>query len=205
MDSEYDYLFKILLVGDTMVGKSSILLKFVDNVFTHHSISTIGVDFKIKTIELGDKKAKFQIWDTAGQDRFRSIVSSYYRGAHGIIITYDVNEEESFQNITKWYDEIKHYANHPVLMLVGNKTDLGKREISPEMGKNLASQMGCGWAEVSAKEEDPETLLKKVFIPLAQEMRNYYFLKKEIAQDLEKKDTLRIGTSEIITNNLCCK
>merc|ERR1712010_195769 len=122
---EYDYLFKLLLIGDSGVGKSCLLLRFADDTYAESYISTIGVDFKIRTINLEGKTIKLQIWDTAGQERFRTITSSYYRGAHGIIVVYDITDAESFTNVKQWLNEIDRYANENVnKLLVGNKSDL---------------------------------------------------------------------------------
>uniref|UniRef100_A0A915I0H3 Uncharacterized protein n=1 Tax=Romanomermis culicivorax TaxID=13658 RepID=A0A915I0H3_ROMCU len=101
MNPEYDYLFKLLLIGDSGVGKSCLLLRFADDTYTDSYISTIGVDFKIRTIELDGKTIKLQIWDTAGQERFRTITSSYYRGAHGIIVVYDITDQVSIRTVIR--------------------------------------------------------------------------------------------------------
>ena len=102
---DFDYLFKVLLIGDSSVGKSSILLRFSDNEFTSSYISTIGVDFKVRTLDVGGKIVKLQIWDTAGQERFRTITTTYYRGSNGIIIVYDVSNRDSFLNVQQWNDK----------------------------------------------------------------------------------------------------
>lgn len=103
---DYDHLFKLLIIGDSGVGKSSLLLRFSDNTFTGSYITTIGVDFKIKTVNIDDEKVKLQIWDTAGQERFRTITSTYYRGTHGVVIVYDVTNGETFANVKRWLHEI---------------------------------------------------------------------------------------------------
>ena len=126
-----DYLFKVLLIGNSGVGKSSLLLRFADDVFHENFMPTIGVDFKIRTIEVDGKTIKLQIWDTAGQDRFKTITSSYYRGAHGIIVTYDITDRDSFAKVSEWMSEVdKHSDKNISRILVGNKKDLeDQREI----------------------------------------------------------------------------
>ncbi|KAI6176571.1 hypothetical protein M3Y97_00812800 [Aphelenchoides bicaudatus] len=120
---DYDHLFKILLIGNSGVGKSSLLLRFADNIFQASYITTIGVDFKIRTINVNGKKVKLQIWDTAGQERFRTITSTYYRGTHGVIIVYDITSAESFRNVKKWSEEIDKNCDNIPTIIVGNKLD----------------------------------------------------------------------------------
>ena len=137
MNAEYDYLFKVLLIGNSGVGKSSLLLRFADDVFTDNFMPTIGVDFKIRTIEVDGKTIKLQIWDTAGQERFKTITSSYYKGAHGIIVTYDITDRESFSAIENWMGEVeKHASDNISRILVGNKSDMeDSRQVSSDEGK----------------------------------------------------------------------
>lgn len=150
---EYDYLFKLLIIGDSGVGKSCILLRFADDTFTESYISTIGVDFKIRTIDINGKIIKLQIWDTAGQERFRTITSSYYRGAHGIIIVYDVTDEISFSNVKQWLQEIDRYAGESVKkLLIGNKCDLvAKKQVPYVVAKEFADNLEMPFLETSAK------------------------------------------------------
>ncbi|KAL6500880.1 Ras-related protein RABC2a [Orobanche hederae] len=152
--SNYDLSFKILLVGDSAVGKSSLLVSFISNVVEDLS-PTIGVDFKIKFLTVGDKRLKLTIWDTAGQERFRTLTSSYYRGAQGIILVYDVTRRDTFTNLSDvWAKELELYSTHEdcIKMLVGNKADReSARVVSKEEGMTLAKELGCLFFECSAK------------------------------------------------------
>jgi len=150
---QYDHLFKILLVGDSGVGKSSLLLRFTDDMFQETFISTIGVDFKIRNVNIEGKTVKMQIWDTAGQERFRTITSSYYRGAHGIIVVYDITDTVSFNNAKMWLNEIERYAcGNVTKLLVGNKADMNdKRVVETAVAKSFADQQGMLFSEASAK------------------------------------------------------
>eukprot|EP01117_Protostelium_nocturnum_P020450 TRINITY_DN91_c0_g2_i1.p2 TRINITY_DN91_c0_g2~~TRINITY_DN91_c0_g2_i1.p2 ORF type:complete len:207 (-),score=49.38 TRINITY_DN91_c0_g2_i1:154-774(-) len=171
MNPEYDYLFKLLLIGDSGVGKSCLLLRFADDTYTESYISTIGVDFKIRTIELNGKTIKLQIWDTAGQERFRTITSSYYRGAHGIIVVYDITDQVSFSNVKQWLQEIDRYACENVnKLLVGNKNDLtNKRVVDTNTAKEFADGLAIPFLETSAKNA---TNVEQAFLTMAGEIKN---------------------------------
>jgi Ras-related protein Rab-8A len=152
--ADYDYLIKLLLIGDSGVGKSCLLLRFSDDSFTTSFITTIGIDFKIRTIELDGKRIKLQIWDTAGQERFRTITTAYYRGAMGILLVYDVTDESSFNNIRNWIRNIEQHASDNVnKILVGNKADMdeSKRAVPFAKGQALADEFGIKFFETSAK------------------------------------------------------
>nr|XP_015095111.1 ras-related protein Rab-35 [Vicugna pacos] len=135
------------------VGKSSLLLRFADNTFSGSYITTIGVDFKIRTVEINGEKVKLQIWDTAGQERFRTITSTYYRGTHGVIVVYDVTSAESFVNVKRWLHEINQNCDDVCRILVGNKNDDPERKVvETEDAYKFAGQMGIQLFETSAKE-----------------------------------------------------
>ena len=146
-------MFKVLLIGNSGVGKSSLLVRFVDDHFHDNFMPTIGVDFKIKTVDVDGKVVKLQIWDTAGQDRFKTITSSYYRGAHGIIVTYDITDRDSFAKVSEWMSEIdKHSVDNPSRILVGNKKDLeDQRKVDYNEAKELADHFNIRFLETSAK------------------------------------------------------
>ena len=168
---DYDYLFKLLLIGDSGVGKSCLLLRFADNAWSDTYISTIGVDFKIKTLTIDGKVVKLQIWDTAGQERFRTITSSYYRGSHGIVVVYDITDAQTFANVKQWMSEIDRYGSKDVQrMIVGNKCDReDARQVTLAQGQDFAMSLGITFLETSAKSCDNVDLL---FTNLAREIKN---------------------------------
>jgi len=166
---DYDYLFKLVLIGDSGVGKSCLLLRFADDQFTDSYISTIGVDFRFRTITVEDKTVKLQIWDTAGQERFRTITSAYYRGADGIIMVYDVTSAESFDHVEEWLTEVDRYANEGTSkLLVGNKADLIEEKVVPEeSAEEFANKIGISFLETSAK---TATNVDTAFLTMAREL-----------------------------------
>jgi len=174
---DYDYLFKLVLIGDSGVGKSCLLLRFADDNFTDSYISTIGVDFRFRTINIQDKTVKLQIWDTAGQERFRTITSAYYRGADGIIMVYDVTSAESFDHVEEWLSEVDRYANENTSkLLVGNKADLIEEKVVPEEdAQRFADKIGISFLETSAK---TATNVDTAFLTMA----------KELIKNKEKQD-----------------
>jgi len=166
----YDFLIKLLLIGDSGVGKSCCLLRFSEDSFTPSFITTIGIDFKIRTIELDGKRVKLQIWDTAGQERFRTITTAYYRGAMGILLVYDVTDERSFSHIKDWFNNVTQHATEGVnKILIGNKCDWEeKRVVSTERGQELADELGIPFLEVSAKTNQN---VDKAFTTLAADIK----------------------------------
>ena len=183
--SEYDHLFKILLIGDSGVGKSNMLTRFADDTFSRSHISTIGVDFKIRTLNIDGKIIKLQIWDTAGQERFRTITSSYYRGAHGIIVVYDVTDQKSFNNVRQWLKEIERYAIDDVTkVLVGNKCDLTTQKVVEyNTGKEFADNFAIPFLETSARSS---TNIKDVFVT--------------ITTDIQKRVSKKTMSDKVILN-----
>jgi len=180
MAKTYDYLFKLLLIGDSGVGKTCVLFRFSEDAFNSTFISTIGIDFKIRTIDLDGKKIKLQIWDTAGQERFRTITTAYYRGAMGIMLVYDITNEKSFDNIKNWIRNIEEHASSDVeKMVLGNKCDMNdRRQVTKEKGEALAVEFGIKFMETSAK---ASINVDEAFISLA--------------RDIKAKMDKKIGTS----------
>lgn len=198
---EYHYLFKLLLIGDSGVGKSCLLLRFAEDTYTQSFIATIGVDFKIRTIEQNGRTIKLQIWDTAGQERFRTITSSYYRGAHGIIIVYDVTDRDSFTNVRTWMAEIQKYAIENVnKLLVGNKCDLtSRRLVTPEEGKELAEMYGINYIETSAAKAHN---VDEAFHQMAEEIKNRISLGNP--EPPRNVQATRLGAAQPVQQQSCC-
>lgn len=148
----YDYLFKVVLIGDSGVGKTNILSRFTRNDFTLESKSTIGVDFATRALEVDGKRVKAQIWDTAGQERYRSITSAYYRGAVGALLVYDIAKMHSYESVERWLKELHEHAEAGlVVLLVGNKTDLTEqRQVRTELAQEFAAARGLSFIETSA-------------------------------------------------------
>ncbi|CAI9101234.1 OLC1v1038508C1 [Oldenlandia corymbosa var. corymbosa] len=196
-----DYLFKLLLIGDSGVGKSCLLLRFADDSYSESYISTIGVDFKIRTVEQDGKTIKLQIWDTAGQERFRTITSSYYRGAHGIIVVYDVTDRESFNNVKQWLNEIDRYASENVnKILVGNKSDLTeKKAVSYEEAQAFADEIGIPFMETSAKNASN---VEQAFMAMAAAIKSR--MASQPARDNAKLPNVNIKGQPVAQSSGCC-
>ena len=203
-DQDYEFIFKVLLLGNSNVGKSSLFLRFVDDIWNDTFVPTIGVDFKIKTFEIDSKKIKMQIWDTAGQERFKNIIASYYRGAHGILLLYDVTDKDSFKNLSNWLIEIEKNASKNVLkLLIGNKCDLEeKRVISFNQGKEFADSYGLKFMETSVKKN---VNVREAFEMLGRELMIASGEKKIVAQKQNKK--VSVAKSQDLSvkqKNGCC-
>ncbi|KJR85453.1 Rab family GTPase YPT1 [Sporothrix schenckii 1099-18] len=213
----------LLLIGDSGVGKSCLLLRFADDTYTESYISTIGVDFKIRTIELDGKTVKLQItepnqtepnqtkpwnanfasqWDTAGQERFRTITSSYYRGAHGICVVYDVTDMDSFNNVKQWLQEIDRYATEGVnKLLVGNKSDMSeKKVVDYQVAKEFADSLGIPFLETSAKNASN---VEQAFLTMARQIKE----RMGSTATNNTKPSVQVGAGHGVSNNQsggCC-
>ena len=176
------------------------LLRFADNLFSGTYITTIGVDFKIRTIEVNGEKVKLQIWDTAGQERFRTITSTYYRGTHGVIVVYDVTNADSFVNVKRWLQEIDQNCDVVNRILVGNKNDCpDKKVVSTEDAQKFAEQIGIELYETSAKEN---INVEEVFYAIT---RLVLQTKKDSAKDGGgSRDTIKVNKPAKKKQKGCC-
>ncbi|XP_051988315.1 ras-related protein Rab-3D-like [Xyrauchen texanus] len=153
-DQNFDYMFKLLIIGNSSVGKTSFLFRYADDSFTSAFVSTVGIDFKVKTVFRNNKRIKLQIWDTAGQERYRTITTAYYRGAMGFLLMFDITNQDSFNAVQDWATQIKTYSwDNAQVILVGNKCDLEDERLIPtEDSQSLADELGFQCFEASAKD-----------------------------------------------------
>ncbi|XP_028906154.1 ras-related protein Rab-43 [Ornithorhynchus anatinus] len=194
-DELYDFLFKLVLVGDASVGKTCVVQRFKTGAFSERQGSTIGVDFTMKTLEIQGKRVKLQIWDTAGQERFRTITQSYYRSANGAILAYDITKKGSFLSIPYWIEDVRKYAGSNIVqLLIGNKSDLSElREVQLEDAQNLAEHYEIICAiETSAKDSSN---VEEAFVKVATElmMRHggpVFIEKNPVGIKLDSKDVV---------------
>ncbi|RRT70789.1 hypothetical protein B296_00030267 [Ensete ventricosum] len=215
LEDEYDYLIKVVLIGDSGVGKSNLLSRFTRNHFSIDSKSTIGVEFATRTLQpnsrgVEGKTVKAQIWDTAGQERYRAITSAYYRGALGALLVYDVTKPKSFENVDRWLKELRDHADsNIVVMLIGNKTDLKHlRAVASEDSQSFAEKEGLSFIETSALEA---TNVEKAFqIVLAEIYR--IISKKSLASSTQPPaERIKEGSTIVVsgsdassTQTRCC-
>ncbi|MQM16064.1 hypothetical protein Taro_049020 [Colocasia esculenta] len=211
-DDEYDYLFKVVLIGDSGVGKSNLLSRFTRNEFCLESKSTIGVEFATRTLRVEGKVIKAQIWDTAGQERYRAITSAYYRGAYGALLVYDVTKPTTFENVSRWLKELRDHADsNIVIMLIGNKTDLKHlRAVATEDAQSFAEREGISFVETSALDA---TNVEKAFQMILTEIHRIISKKSLAASDesagpvggiKEGKTILVSGSEGNSTARKCC-
>jgi len=192
---DYDYLFKLVLIGDSGVGKSCLLLRFADDAFTESYISTIGVDFRFRTVKIDNKTVKLQIWDTAGQERFRTITSAYYRGADGIIMVYDVTSKDSFDHVNDWLKEVNRYASEGTCkLLVGNKSDRSvDKVVTSEQAKEFADDLGIAFLETSAKSAKN---VEEAFLTMAGELIKQRVSRGGNNSKNGNRDNIKLGGSK---------
>eukprot|EP01018_Ginkgo_biloba_P035319 Gb_34717 [translate_table: standard] len=192
-DGSEEYLFKVVVIGDSAVGKSNLLSRYARNEFNPNSKATIGVEFQTQSMEIDGKEIKAQIWDTAGQERFRAVTSAYYRGAVGALVVYDISRRLTFENVGRWLEELKtHTDTIVVTMLVGNKSDLESiREVPVEDGKGLAEAQGLFFVETSALDNTNVTsafqiVVKEIYNNVSRKVLNPDSYKSELSSNRVK-------------------
>ncbi|WCJ33950.1 hypothetical protein M5689_015279 [Euphorbia peplus] len=197
-----DYVFKVVLIGDSAVGKSQLLARFSRNEFCLDSKATIGVEFQTKTLSIDNKTVKAQIWDTAGQERYRAVTSAYYRGAVGAMLVYDMTKRQSFDHMSRWLEELRGHADkNIVIMLIGNKSDLGSlRAVPVEDAQEFAQRENLFFMETSALEA---TNVETAFLTILTEIYRVISKKSLNVDDVDANGTAGLlkGTRIIVPGN----
>ncbi|CAL0322586.1 unnamed protein product [Lupinus luteus] len=210
MGEDYDYLFKVVLVGDSGVGKSNLLSRFTRNEFSSETRSTIGVEFATRTIQIDDKVIKAQIWDTAGQERYRAITSAYYRGAAGALLVYDVSKHITFENVERWLNELRYHTDaNTVIMLVGNKADLRRlRAVATDEAATLAERENTYFIETSARESlNVDNAFTEVLTKIYHVVSRKALDVREDPSALAKGQKINVGRGEnvsVVKDGGCC-
>eukprot|EP00850_Spirogloea_muscicola_P000681 SM000002S05761 [mRNA] locus=s2:1989826:1991754:- [translate_table: standard] len=198
-EPKVDYVFKIVLIGDSAVGKSQLLSRFARNEFAFDSKATIGVEFQTRTMTVENKVVKAQIWDTAGQERYRAVTSAYYRGAVGAMVVYDMTKRATFEHVERWLEELRAHADSNIfIMLVGNKSDLSdQRSVGTSEAKDLAKKQGVAFMETSALEC---TNVESAFTMVLTEIYRIVSRKALIAEDSTQGAAPGPGVKIILPN-----
>lgn len=200
-DMNFDCMFKILLIGNSGVGKTSFLLQYCEGKFNPAFVSTVGIDFKVKTVTVKDKRIKLQVWDTAGQERYKIITTQYYRHAMGFLVMYDITNETSFLDIRNWLSQVQqHSFGNAQIIIVANKSDLeDQRAVPAQRGKDLANELGYEFFEASAKTSDSvqqtfHSLVSSICIQMADTVNTVS----------ERTDTVPINSSAPVEASCSC-
>jgi len=205
---EYDYLFKVVLIGDSGVGKSNLLSRFTRNEFNLESKTTIGVEFATKSIVAEDKTIKAQIWDTAGQERYRAITSAYYRGAVGALLVYDISKHVTFENVERWLKELRDHADaNIVIMLVGNKSDLRhQRAVHTNEAMEFAEKHNLAFIETSALDsKGVETAFQRILTEIYRLLnRNSMQTNNKPSHGATPGTKIDISSNEAKPKRSCC-
>ena len=205
----YEQLYKIIIIGDSGVGKSNILGRYLTNTFKQDTKSTVGVEFGSKKVTVNDVNIKLQIWDTAGQERYRAITSAYYKGSKGCFIVYDITSTQTFEDVEKWYEEINKSGDKGIsIVLVGNKCDLeDERKVTIEMGEEKAKNLNCPFFETSALNN---TQIEKIFQVISEDIYSKNKNEKKDDEDdddydiVQEEKNININTDTKPPQKTCC-
>lgn len=204
-DIKEDYKLKVVIVGDSGVGKTNLIKRFVTNTFSQNSKATVGVEFLSKSYKINEQVFKIEMWDTAGQERYKSITAAYYKGAKGALIVYDITQKTSFENISKWMSEIREKSSKDMkLMIIGNKTDLkDERQVTTEEASSKAQDLGAPIMETSALDASN---VKEAFYDLIKEMYREIRKKLDIVESQAEsgKEGVQLDTNEEKKKKSCC-